>query len=1094
MRTAFLALLLSCGSLAGQEAKTNPQDSKAKTEQESKAFPLASLKFRSLGPALMSGRIVGLAVHPQDRSRYYVAVASGGVWKTDNAGVSWTPIFDNEGSYSIGCVVLDPKNPNTVWVGTGENNSQRSVGYGDGVYKSLDGGKSWTNVGLKNSEHIGKILIDAQHSDTVYVAAQGPLWAAGGDRGLFKTTEGGKSWTKILNVSENTGITDVVQDPTNPDILLAAAYQRRRHVYTLVNGGPESALYRSTDAGKTWTKLKAGLPTAELGRIGLALAPSDPQTIYASIEAADKQGGIFRSSNGGISWEKRNPYDQQAQYYAHLVVDPANKDRIYAMNVFIQVSDDGGKTLRSLGERWKHVDNHTIWIDPHHPSYCLVGCDGGLYESYDRAAHWRHISNLPVTQFYDLACEQIDSPFYKVYGGTQDNNTLGGPVRSLSGHGITNADWQIIVGGDGFQCRVDPKDPNIVYAESQYGGLVRFDWRTGQRVGIQPQPKKDEPPFRWNWDSPILISPHNHTRIYFAANKVFRSDDRGDNWTAVSPDLSRQLDRDKFPVMGKIQPPEAVSKHVSTSLFGNITTLSESPKKEGLLYAGTDDGLIQVTEDGGKNWRKIEKFPNVPNMTFVARVVASQHDANTVFAVMENHKNGDFAPYVLKSADLGNTWTSIAGDLPPRGSTLAFVEDPADPKLLFVGTEFGLFVSKDGGGKWHRLKTGLPTIAVKDLCIQQPMNDLLVATFGRGFYVLDDYSALRTATAEDLSQPSKLFPVRDGFLYMPTYQYGGRGKAFLGEAFYTAENPPFGASLTYHLKEALPTKKQQRKEQAKKKPSSYPKLEELRAEAEEEEPGIILTISDAQGQPVRVLSGPSAAGLHRVMWDLRLPAVNLPRPIPAGEADEDIFGPPPGGPFVAPGRYQVQLAKRVQGTVTPLGDPVAFQVKYVGPLPLPEAEWKQLVEFQNQLIQLQRDLTAAQGMANELSTRLEQIKQALDQTPKVPASARDQVRKIIVAQRETVRQLNGDNFLRGRNENSPPSLAERVGVAAGAARTIVNKPTGTEREQYVIARQGLNEVRESMRQRLEKEVKPLEQLLDKLGAPWTPGRLGGSDK
>jgi photosystem II stability/assembly factor-like uncharacterized protein len=1090
LRLALFAFFVAVGLLAAQDSKAPTKDGQAKTEGDKKSHPMANLRLRGIGPALLSGRISSLAVHPDDRSKYFAAVASGGVWKTDNAGVTWRPVFDNEGSYSIGCVVLDPKNPNTVWVGTGENNSQRSVGFGDGVYKSVDNGRNWTNVGLKNSEHIGKILIDPRDSNVVYVAAQGPLWAPGGDRGLFKTTDGGKMWTKILNISENTGVTDVIQDPRNPDILIAAAYQRRRHVYTLINGGPESALYRTTDGGKNWTKLRTGLPTAELGRIGLAQASSDPDVVYAIVEAAEKQGGVFRSADLGITWEKRNPFDAQAQYYAHLVVDPVNKDRIYVMNVFIQISDDGGRTLRPMTQRWVHVDHHTMWIDPKHPNYYLIGCDGGIYESFDRAANWRHVSNLPVTQFYDLTVEQIDSPFYRVYGGTQDNNTLGGPVRNMSTHGIQNADWHVIVGGDGFQCRVDPKEPNIVYAESQYGGLVRFDWRTMQRVAIQPQPKEGEPSLRWNWDSPLIISPHNNLRLYFAANKLFRSDDRGDSWTAVSPDLSRQLDRDKLPVFGKILQPEAVAKHLSTSFFGNITALSESPKKEGLIYVGTDDGLIQVTEDGGKNWRKIETFPGVPEMTFVARVLASSHEENTVYAVMENHKHGDFKPYLLKSTDAGRNWTSIAGDLPERGHTLAIAEDHVDPKLLFCGTEFALYFTKDGGSKWHRLKSGLPTIPVKDLVIQQPMNDLVVATFGRGFYVLDDYSPLRSVTEEELAKPATIFPVRDGFLYMPTAQYGGRGKSFLGEAFFTAENPPYGATITYHIKEAVKTLKQERKDQAKKDPNAYPPQEQLRAEAEEEEPTVIVTIANEAGQPIRVLTGPAGAGVHRVTWDLREPAANLPRPSQASqEGDEDFFRPPPGGPFVAPGKYQVSIARRAKGAVTPLAGPVPITVRYVGAQPLPAEDIKVLQEFQAQVIQLQRDLTAVQGIATDVTTRLEAIKNALDQTPKAPAEAKEQVRKLIAEHRLTVRSLSGDSFLQSRNENPPPSLAERVGEASAATRSIVHRPTGTQREQFAIARKGIDQVRETLKQRLTKDVKELEQLLDKLGAPWTPGRI-----
>lgn len=723
----LLSILLGAGPATPEAKPTGPFSTGA----------FAGLKMRLVGPALTSGRVVDFAVHPKDRGHYYAAAASGGVWKTTNAGTTWTPVFDNEASYSIGVVVLDPKDPLVVWVGTGENNSQRSVGYGDGVYKSEDGGKSWKNMGLKSSEHIGKIVIDPRDSNVVYVAAQGPLWGPGGDRGLYKTTDGGKIWKKVLSISENTGVTDVVLDPRHPDVLLAAAYQRRRHVWTLINGGPESALYKSTDGGASWKKIKAGLPTVDLGRIGLAVAPTNPDIVYATVEAADKKGGIFRSRDFGETWEKRNDFDAQAQYYAHLTVDPKNAERIYVMNTYIQVSDDGGTTLKRLSERNKHVDSHVLWVDPNDTNYYLVGCDGGIYESHDRARTWHFHANLPITQFYDITVDDA-APFYHVYGGTQDNFTLGGPARNRSQNGITNPDWFVAQGGDGFHCRADPKDPNTVYAEAQYGVLVRYDRRNGQGMGIQPQPGKGEPPLRWNWDSPLLISPHAHTRLYFAANKVFRSNDRGNSWKAISPDLTRQLERNRLPVMDKVWGAEAVAKNLSTSFYGNITALAESPKQEGLLYAGTDDGLVQVTEDG-ERWRKIEKFPDVPERTYVARLLASQHDATTVYAAFDNHKNADFAPYLLKSADAGKSWKSIKGDLPANGPVLAVAEDHVDPNLLFVGTEFGLFVTLDGGKKWVRLKGGLPTIAVRDLAIQRQMNDLAVGTFGRGIYILDDY-------------------------------------------------------------------------------------------------------------------------------------------------------------------------------------------------------------------------------------------------------------------------------------------------------------------------------------------------------------------
>lgn len=1085
-RFVWLSLLFACATVApSQDIDKQPKD------------PLASAKFnglkpRLIGPAVTSGRVVSFAIHPDNRDHYYVAAASGGVWKTTNAGTTWTPVFDNEGSYSIGYVALDPKNPHTVWVGTGENNSQRSVGYGDGVYRSDDAGKSWKKVGLENSEHIGKILIDPRDSRVVYVAAQGPLWGPGGDRGLYKTTDGGKSWKCVLSISENTGVTDVVMDARNPDVLIAAAYQRRRHVWTLINGGPESALYKSTDGGATWNKLKSGLPSEEMGRIGLAVAPSQSDTVYAIIEAADKKGGIFRSTDFGVTWERRNEFDQQAQYYAHIVVDPKNAERVYVMNVYIMVSDDGGKTLRRLGERWKHVDSHCLWIDPTNPSFYRVGCDGGIYESSDRGANWRFLDNLPIAQFYDITADN-NAPFYHVYGGTQDNNTLGGPARTRSAHGITNADWFVTLGGDGFHCKVDPKDPNIVYSEYQYGGLARYDRRTGERVDIQPQPGQSEPPLRWNWDSPLVLSPHAPTRLYFAANKVFRSDDRGNSWKAVSDDLTRQLDRDTLPVMGKLWGPDAVAKHLSTSFYGNLTALGESPKQEGLLYAGTDDGLIQVTETGGGKWRRLDRFPGVPERTYVSRLLPSQHEAHTVYAAFENHKNADFKPYLLKSKDAGRTWTSIAGDLPANGPVLALAEDHLDPNLLFAGTEFGLFFTTNGGQKWVRLKGSFPTIAVRDLVIQKQMNDLVVGTFGRGIYVLDDYTPLRGLKLETLAQDCTLFPVREAFMYIPSRQYGLRGKAFLGEAFYTAENPPFGATFTYHLKDTIQTRKQQRRDAEKaatkkKADSPYPSKDQLRAEAEEEAPAIIITVTDTSGTVVRTLTGPVTAGFHRVSWDLREPAATLPRPR-SPEADDDLFVESPGGPLVMPGPYRVALAKRVDGVMTPLARPQEFHVVVEGGATVAASEGKALGEFQRKAFRLQRAVSGALEAANGVTTRLEQIKRALDVTPGVEPKWHDFARALEKRNRAILVALRGDGILRGRNENTPVSISERISRVTSGIRFTLAPPTGTQLAGYRIAGTEFTAELAKLRTLIEGDLRALEKALDAAGAPWTPGRL-----
>jgi photosystem II stability/assembly factor-like uncharacterized protein len=1073
-----------------------PEGDEKKPDEAKPADPMSTatfngLRLRSIGPAFTSGRISSIAVDPNNSARYYVGVASGGVWKTINAGITWTPVFDREASYSIGCVVLDPKNPLTVWVGTGENNSQRSVSWGSGVYRSDDGGKSWKNVGLKTSEHIGRIAIDPKDSNIVYVAAQGPLWGPGGDRGLYKTSDGGKTWKQILKISDNTGVTDVVIDPQNPETLYAAAYQRRRHMWTLINGGPESALYKSTDAGATWNKLSAGLPTTEIGRIGLAISPADPNVIYAQIEAADRKGGIFRSSDRGGSWEKRNDFDTTAMYYARIVADPKDVDRLYVMNVFLMVSDDGGRTLRRLGERSKHVDNHDIWIDPNNTDHYLVGCDGGVYESYDRGATWDFKSNMPIMQVYDVTTDN-SAPFYNVYGGAQDNFSVGGPARTRSASGITNADWFVTLGGDGFRSQVDPEDPNTIYAEYQNGGLARFDKRTGERISIQPSVGRGEEPLRWNWDSPFIISPHSHTRIYFAADKLFRSDDRGDSWQVVSGQLSRALDRDKLQVMGRLWSIDAVAKNASTAFFGNASALTESPKKEGLIYVGTDDGLIQVTEDGGKTWRKIDKFPEVEDMAYVSRIVASSHDANTVYAAFENHQNADFKPYLLKSPNAGRTWISIKSNLPANGPVWGIAEDHVNPNLLFAGTEFGLFFSVDGGQKWIQFKGGLPTIQVRDITIQKRENDLVIATFGRGIYILDNYTALRLVKPETLKQDAALFPVKDALMYIQAQPLGGRGKMFQGESFYTAENPPFGATFTYYLKDALKTRKEKRqeaeKEIAKKNGIiSIPPRADLTAEEEEEAPTVIFTITDSGGRVVRRLTGPITAGMQRVSWDLRYPPATLPPP-PNPET-EDPFSEGPAGPLVMPGTYRVSVAKRVDGVITALAQPQEFLVVVEGQENMLATDRAALVEFQQKAARLQRAVSGALEAANALKPRLVLIRRALLETPAAPEQLLADATALDRRTNDVLRALRGDNALRARNVNLPPSIAERVGDIVGAQRTSTSRPTQTHMNQYALAAQEFETTLSQLRQLIEVDLARLEKQMEAAGAPWTPGRI-----
>jgi len=1072
-------------------ASPSPSPEASPTPRDPMSTPTFNgLRFRSIGPAFTSGRVIGFAVDPKNPAKYFVGVASGGVWKTVNSGTTWTPVFDNEASYSIGAIVLDPKNPLVVWVGTGENNSQRSVSYGNGVYKSEDGGRTWRNVGLRTSEHIGRIAIDPKDSNIVYVASQGPLWGPGGERGLFKTTDGGKTWKNILNISENTGVTDVVIDQNDPNTIYCASYQRRRHFWTLINGGPESAIYKSTDAGATWNKLRAGLPTVELGRVGLAISPVDSNVIYATVEAADRRGGIFRSADRGSSWERRNEYDTTAMYYARIVADPKEVDRIYVMNVYTMVSDDGGRTLRRLGSRSRHVDDHEIWINPENTDHYLMGCDGGVYESFDRAQTWEFKANLPVPQFYDITTDNA-KPFYNIYGGTQDNFSFGGPSRTRSASGIVNSDWFVTNGGDGFRSQVDPEDPNIIYASLQHGVIVRFDKRTGERIGIQPQVGRNEDPMRWNWDSPFIISPHSHTRLYMASDKLFRSDDRGDSWTLISGQLSRDLDRDKLPVMGKVWSVDAVAKNASTAFFGNASALAESQKKEGLIYVGTDDGLVQVTEDGGKNWRKIEKFPGVADMAYVSRIITSNFDANTAYVAFNNHQNNDFKPYLLKTTDAGRTWTSLSSNLPKNGPVWAIAEDHVNPNLLFAGTEFGVFFSIDGGQKWIQLKGGVPTIAVRDLNIQKRENDLVLGTFGRGIYILDNYTPLRLLKPEMLRQEAAVFPVKDALMYIQSQPLGGRGKSFQGEAFYTADNPPFGATVTWYLKDALKTRKERRQEaekEAERKgaPVGWPTREQLRAEEEEDAPAIVVTVTDSSDRVVRRLSGPATAGIQRLNWDLRYPAANLSAPPPP---DADFEFEPPSGPLVMPGTYKLLVSKRVDGVLTALGPAQEFQVVVEGQENMSSADRAALVEFQQKAARLQRAVNGATQAANALRPRLTAIKRAIAETPSIQNRLYEDAMVLEKRNNEILRALSGDSAARQRNMNTASSINDRVGYVVGAQRMSTARPTQTQQNQYTAAAQDFEGVLTQLRQLIEVDLARLEKQLESAGAPWTPGRI-----
>lgn len=870
---------------------------------------ISSFPFRSLGPAFMTGRISDIVKDYSNTSTWYVATASSNVWKTTNNGTTWDPIFDNYSSYSTGSISIDPSNPNVLWLGTGENQSQRSVGWGDGLYKSLDAGNTWRNMGLNKSEHIGKILIDPRNPAVIVVAAQGPLWKEGGDRGVYRSENGGQTWENVLYVSENTGAADLVFDPKNPDIIYASTYQRRRHAGILVAGGPESRIFKSIDNGKTWSKLENGLPSGNLGRIAIAVSPQKSDVLYAQISMEERKGGFFKSEDRGESWKKQSDYAVvDPQYYGEIYCDPNRFDHVYIMDVVIKKTTNGGKTFSNLNTRFKHVDNHAMLFDTKDSDYMMVGCDGGIYESWDNGDTWKYHDNLPITQFYRVGLDN-DVPFYNIYGGTQDNSTVYGPSRTNSRQGITNSDWNLALGGDGFQARIDPEDPNTVYCQSQYAGIVRFDKGNGQRTELRPQVSKDEDPLRWHWDSPLIISPHNSKRIYFAAQKLFRSDDRGDSWTAISQDLSRNEDRNQRKVMGKVWPPEAVWKNVFTSPYGTIVSLSESPLKEGLIVVGTDDGQIQITENGGGSWKLVNSFPGIPNKAYVADIFTSQHDANTIYAVFNNHKEGDFQPYIMKTDDLGKTWKLITEGIDNPHACWTIYEDHGSKNLLFAGTEYGLFASVNGGKNWYQMKGGLPTIPIRDLEIQQRENDLVCASFGRGLYILDDYTPLR-ALAEGVSDLS-LFDIKEVRPYNIKGNKGYSAKGVFGNNFYSAENPPSGPVLNIYLEEKIIGIKEERR---KKESSSYPDYNQLKVEDFESKPGLFALVKDSEGKVISQTHVSNKKGFQRV-------EASMNTSVYSADGESIISGPSP-----LEGSFTAQLFSDINGKIQSVSPEKAFEV------------------------------------------------------------------------------------------------------------------------------------------------------------------------
>ena len=1038
------------------------------------ASTVSALSFRLVGPALTSGRVVDLAIHPTNNDQWYVAAACGGVWQTNNHGITFSPIFDGQGSFSIACVELAPSNPNTLWVGTGENNNQRSVAYGDGVYKSLDGGKSFVNMGLKNSEHIGNIIIHPKDENILWVAAYGPLWKSGGERGVYKSIDGGKTWERILFVSENTGISEIAIDPTNPDILYAAAHQRRRHEWTYIGGGPESTLYKSTDGGLTWREIKSGLPAGDMGRIGLAVSESDANYVYAIIEGRYGKGGVYRSVNKGESWSKQSDFSTSGNYYQEIFVDPLDKNKVFAMDTYMHHSEDGGKTFKPTGEKNKHVDNHCIWIDPKNTNHWIAGCDGGVYETYTHAKEWKYYANLPIIQFYKVTTDNA-TPFYNIFGGTQDNNSMGGPSATNNAAGILNSDWYITNGGDGFESATDWSNNNIVYAQAQHGWLVRYDKASGEKVPIQPMPGKGEEAYRWNWDAPLIVSTHDASTLYFAANKLFKSTNKGDDWQVVSPDLSQQIDRNKLEVMDQVWTMDAVMKNASTTIYGNIIALDESPKKKGLLYVGTDDGLIQVSENDGGTWIKYNAFPGVPANTRVNMLTASLHDENTVYVAFNSQRQGDFKPYLYTSNDKGKTWTSISSNLPERGNVYCIKQDHVDPNLLFVGTEFGAYFSNDNGKIWNKI-SGLPITAVYDLDIQKRENDLVAATFGRGFYVLDNYSPLRFLSKENLDKKAFLFPVKPALQYVPADPLGLDGTGFQGHNMWAASNPTFGATFSLYIKDEYKTLKDIRQEKEKalekeKKDVFYPTFDELRKEALDEAANLIWVITDQTGKEVRRMTSSPTKGIVRMSWNLR-------------SNSSTSIGATSNGFLVKPGNYFVSISLVQNGLVEEFITKQSFTVNGLNNQTLLAKDPAELVLFRNDVAVLNQKINNASNWLDEVNDVLKEMQSTLINYPNTELSLLSETRAMKLLYDEAALVLWGDKIKSSREFETLPSINDRMGMVEYQLYENTAGVSTTHKANKVIVEEQYNALSISLGV-ISNRMKALQEKLNTVPIPYT---------
>jgi photosystem II stability/assembly factor-like uncharacterized protein len=1007
--------------------------SRADSDQEGSVPRLASeildgLEWRCVGPANMGGRIDDFAVVENAPHIIYMATASGGVWKTTNNGVTWKPLFDDQVTSSIGDVTIAPSNPDTVWVGTGEPNNRQSSSWGNGVYKSTDGGMTWTNMGLQDTHHIGRIVVHPLNPDIVYVAALGHLWGPNKERGLFKTVDGGKSWVNTMFVDENTGFVDVAMDPENPDTLYAAAYQRRRRGWGFIGGGPGSGLFKTTNGGESWTKLTEGLPEGDTGRIGIDIYRSDPRIVYAVLE--HKSGGVYRSEDKGFTWKKMSSTNPRPMYYSQIRIDPNNDQRIWVLGAQMYVSDDGGKKFRTNYVQRVHSDHHAMWINPENSQHIVLGGDGGISFSYDRGQTWDFVNTVPLGQFYEIGVDR-QRPYF-IYGGLQDNGSWCGPSATWYRQGISNDDWIKIGGGDGFYTQVDPVDSKIVYAESQNGNLFKVDLRTGERKSLRPIPENPEEEYRFNWNSPIHISPHNPKKIYYGGNKLFISTDSGETWL-VTEDLTTGQDRSKLPLMDILPDEKTLSRHDGIAYYGDITTISESPLQPGLLFVGTDDGNLQVSRDGGAAWTNVsEKVPGVPKHTYVTRVVTSQHEAAVAYATFDGHRNNDFKPYVFRTSDYGTSWKNISGNLPEGGTVNVIREHHRNPNFLVVGTERGAYFSLDRGKQWIKFRGEFPTVPVDDIVIHPRENDLIFGTHGRSIWILDDITPLEQLSEQVMESPCHLFDIRPATIFN-TFSHKGN----LGHKTFVAPNPPFGAMISYYLKE--------------------------------DAKDIQLLIKDAEGNTLRELKPEKEEGINRVIWNLRY---SIPDTGSSGQQNRFFRA---SGPFVLPGEYQVLLkveSTEMTQTVRIDGDPRI------------EVTREDRIKQHEALLRIHSlfpMLSAVQRRTDKISKEINSLKRALKKAADVPESITERVDGVEKEIADVRKSLVGDRSLGWRG--MAYSVRGRMFMLSRSISGYTGAPSERQLLQLERVSAELSDLVQRINAMIERDIPEINRLLNENNIP-----------